>query len=71
MDGPSHYGAAEQYLDNAFDANSDGDFVSADHYREMAQTHAVLALAAAQALGTSGPLGDRWHDAMRGKRAGL
>lgn len=61
MNGPEHYAEAERLMELAEGSDWTTEFTP---YRDVAiaaaQVHATLALAAAQAVGTFDPQGQRW-----------
>jgi hypothetical protein len=70
MDGPEHYRRAEELAAEAHRLLCQGDGqAAAGVWAAVAQTHAVLALAAATAIGASGADDHAWADAA-GTRLG-
>ena len=64
MTGPEHYRRAEKLAAEAHKLLGQGDGqASASVWAAVAQTHAVLALAAATAVGASGADNRAWADA--------
>lgn len=64
MTGPEHFRRAEELAAEAHKLLGRGDGqATADVWAVVAQTHAVLALAAATAVGTSGADRHAWADA--------
>lgn len=59
MNGPGHYRRAEEIL-SPLDGIERGTYPEEDRVVAEAQVHAILALAAATALGTSGTEAQAW-----------
>jgi len=63
MDGPQHYRKAEQLLRAVERTSRNADPAAAARLIARAQVHALLALAAATATGTTAHAGQAWEDA--------